>query len=376
MEQVNVRSLPIAGKIQHGLQEDNGKGKRVKELGYFITKIDNDNIKYLQNRFNEKYPKQKKIKVRFFDEEPLTIRDIRYNTGGAVCYCMEGKTEGKRKVSGKWEPVHCSEECEHKKFERGKTKPACNREGTLKFMLPEITTDRIWLMKIKGQTSIDNLRDYIYFQKFQGNSLIGDYYLVLNQKEQTNYEGKKFYNYILEIYKEELNSNEVIPENNNKVEVRNTVTESVIKNEESKPKSEEVKTSEPKETVKPSVKKETKVESKAVESKENTKETKKKKETVKTTKSTSDVKVENYYALVGTTKKIIQKDNKPKEYVIGNFVDSEDKVIDVYIKDEFAEELLKCDLGTLVELELATAGDKTFTNNVKYIQKCIKNVAA
>ena len=68
MEQVNVRSLPIAGKIQHGLQEDNGKGKRVKELGYFITKIDNDNIKYLQNRFNEKYPKQKKIKVRFFDE--------------------------------------------------------------------------------------------------------------------------------------------------------------------------------------------------------------------------------------------------------------------------------------------------------------------
>ena len=106
------------------------------------------------------------------------------------------------------------------------------------------------------------------------------------------------------------------------------------------------------------------------------KNTPKKKETVKTTKSTSEVKVENYYALVGTTKKIIQKDNKPKEYVIGNFVDSEDKVIDVYIKDEFAEELLKCDLGTLVELELATAGDKTFTNNVKYIQKCIKNVAA
>lgn len=372
MEQIKRGNLPLVGRIQHGEQLNEGKGTRVKELGYFITKINNEYMKYLENRFNEKYPQEKKLKIRFFDENPLSIRDIRYNQGGTACYCMEGQENAKRKISGKWENVVCSEECEYKKFEKGKSKPLCNREGRLFFMIPDVTTDRIWYMKITGQTSIDNIRDYINFQKMQGKSIIGDYYLVLNQITQTNYEGKSFKNYVLEIYKEELDSKinppietKVIQKlENKKTEVKENKDEAKeIKKEKNPPK-------EPKKDTKKSV--ENKKE-------DTTKVLKEEKELATQDNNKSLENMDNFYALIGTSKKVIQKDNKPKEYVVGNFVDSEDKQVHVFIKDEDAEELSNCDLGTLVELDLATAGDKTFAKSIKYInkcKKCIKNVAA
>ena len=73
MEQIKRGNLPLVGRIQHGEQLNEGKGTRVKELGYFITKINNEYMKYLENRFNEKYPQEKKLKIRFFDENPLHI---------------------------------------------------------------------------------------------------------------------------------------------------------------------------------------------------------------------------------------------------------------------------------------------------------------
>lgn len=346
MEQVKIGNLPFIGRIQHGEQQSEGKGTRVKELGYFITKIKNEYMKHFETKFNELYPQQKVLKVRFFNEEPFLIRNVRYNQGGQACYCKQGQENAKRKIQGKWEDVKCTGECEHRKFENGK-KPACNREGMLVFMIPEISTNRIWYMKITGQTSIDNINDYILFQRnVLGKSIIGDYKLVLNQVTQSNQEGKTFKNYVLELYENELNS-------------------------QNPPVKETVKTIENKEVKK--------VENKLGEVskiEENKSKVATKTDKPKEKEDTNKTDVSNFYALIGTSKKSVLKDNKPKEYVIGNFVDSNDKPIDVFIKDEFVAELLECDLGTFVELDLLTAGDKTFTNSIKYINKCKKNVAA
>ena len=208
MEQVTKTNLPIVGRIQHGMQQIVNQRKRVTELGYFIAKTKNDNMNFLLNRFDEKYPKQTFLNVQFFDEDPLSIRKIRYNQGGAVCYCMAGTSKGKQKVSNKWQDIECSSDCQYCIKQKGASKPACNYEGTLKFLLPEISKDRIWIMKITGQQSISNLEEYINFQKYLGNSLKGTYTIFLNQIEQTNSEGKKFNNFVIDIVKaENFNSN-------------------------------------------------------------------------------------------------------------------------------------------------------------------------
>jgi len=121
MENVKIGNLPFIGRIQHGEQLSEGKGTRVKELGYFITKIKNEYMKHFEEKFNELYPQQKVLKVRFFNENPFLIRYIRYNQGGQACYWKVGQEFAKRKVQGKWQDVKCSEKCEHRQFEEGKS---------------------------------------------------------------------------------------------------------------------------------------------------------------------------------------------------------------------------------------------------------------
>ena len=56
--------------------------------------------------------------------------------------------------------------------------------------MPKICTDRIWLMKITGQTSISRLQDYFKLQQVRGESLKGHYTLFLKQEEVNDYTGK------------------------------------------------------------------------------------------------------------------------------------------------------------------------------------------
>ena len=67
---------------------------------------------------------------------------------------------------------------------------------------------------------------------------------------------------------------------------------------------------------------------------------------------------------------------KPTEYLVANFVDQYDNVKEVIIAPQFIEEISDCGTGTNVILELATAGDKTFTKDIKFVKKMPKDVAA
>ena len=342
MEQTRTINLPIAGKLQHG---EKLEGKGPKELGYFIARTQNSEMNFLINRFKEKYPKETKVNIRFFDENPLTIRNVRYNQSGAVCYCLENSKEGKEKTKNGWKPIECKEDCSYR-FTDGHGKPMCNREATLKFIVPAVTTDRIFLMKITGQTSIDRVKDYIKLQKMQSKSIVGDYTLSLHQEEQINREGKKFNNYILDIYKsDEFDSNNISQESE---KIKEEPKKETIKKKEQKPK----QTSSTKQVKKVQ---------------ENAKTEPKKEEKI----SEDDMK--NYYALISTKHENIND----KDYLIGNFANIEDEIMDIIISPEYAEELENCDLGTTVKLDVQkTITNKLFTKTIEYIEKHKKNVAA
>ena len=166
MEQRTKTFIPICGQIQHGIQKQmENNRKKVVDLGYFVAKVRDNNMQFLVNRFNEKFKEQKSLVIQFFDENPLTIKRVRYNQSGAVCYCLKGENKGKIKEKNLWKDIVCSEECQYRQMVKGTSKFPYNYEGTLKFLLPQITTDRVWIMKITGQQSISNLYNYFQFQK-------------------------------------------------------------------------------------------------------------------------------------------------------------------------------------------------------------------
>ena len=93
----NVINLPIVGKIQHGEQQKVNNRTKVVELKHFIAKVRDEELKGFEKRFSEIYPKQNKIEVRFISENPLTVKQARYNMQGLVCYCMDGESKRKAK---------------------------------------------------------------------------------------------------------------------------------------------------------------------------------------------------------------------------------------------------------------------------------------
>lgn len=383
MEQVTKTNLPIVGRIQHGMQQIVNQRKRVTELGYFIAKTKNSNMNFLLNRFDEKYPKQTFLNVTFFNEDPLTIRRIRYNQGGAVCYCMSGTTKGKQKVSNKWQDIECSSNCKYCIKQEGAGKPACNYEGTLKFMLPEISQDRIWIMKITGQQSISNLEEYIGFQKYLGNSLKGTYTIFLNQIEQTNAEGKKFNNFVIDIIKaEDFNSNNnLISQNDTKNSVISTENTNIVENSIPNQTPTETEKNTKKGTNKTSrpTKKSTKTSDTNVVSNMETEKADSNLEQPQITNEQNQNVPQTYKEhcfLYDTEYKNFKKAGKDTEYLIAKVTDENDKTTDVVVKPEFREKMEKCDIGTELILELQKFGENIISKNIEFVRPILKKVAA
>lgn len=389
MEQTRNINLPVIGMVQHGIQVQNPNGtKRAKELGHFIARVQDNYMQKFLQKFDELYTGKKHLEIEFVNDNPLTKKFVRYNQGGDVCHCIEGQDKGSQKTKNGWQPIDCdTEKCQHRqKNENGKT--ACNRIGWLKFFIPSISTDRIWLMKITGQTSINRIDAYINVQKSQGNSLSGRYILFLKQEEQeSKTTGQKFNNYILDILKkedfileqtnpktsekpQELSTTNAQNVNNNVVNQEQTVikevTPIVTKIDENKPKEKNSKKSTA------TNKKETKSKTK----KDENKTTNNKTQEQTKTESTED-NFENCYALLSTsTEVLVNKKGESKEYLIGQFADMKDNISNIVIRPEDADELAECDLGTFVRLDVSEIGGRKFAMKLEFIEKTIKKVAA
>lgn len=384
MEQVTKTNLPIVGRIQHGMQQIVNQRKRVTELGYFIATTKNNNMNFMLNRFNEKYPKQTSLNIQFFDEEPLSIRKARYNQGGAVCYCMAGTSKGKQKVSNKWQDIECSSDCQYCIKQKGASKPACNYEGTLKFLLPEISKDRIWIMKITGQQSISNLEEYINFQKYLGNSLKGTYTIFLNQIEQTNSEGKKFNNFVIDIVKaENFNSNNnSISQNDTKNSIISTKNTNNVENtipSQSQTQTETEKNTKKGNKTSRQTKKSTKTNDTNVVSSMETEKVDSNLEQPQITNEQNQNVPQTYKEhcfLYDTEYKNFKKAGKNTEYLIAKVTDENDKTTDVVVKPEFREKMEKCDIGTELILELQKFGENIISKNIDFVRPILKKVAA
>lgn len=383
MKQTKFVNLPVIGRIQHGERIDN----KVIERGHFLAKIEDRYMQAYLEKFNEQYKGKQSIEIEFFNDEPLTTKYARYNQSGEVCYCMTDSNEASQKTKNGWRKVNCDiYNCSYRqKNEQGKS--ACNRIGWLKFLIPSICKDRIFLMRITGQTSINRLNDYFNLQRAQGHSIKGRYTLFLKQEEQSNILGKTFNNYVLDIFKkEDFNSTNIIPESIEKPKELSTSNDQNVNNKEvdfnttltnSKPiekvatfqeKIETPKEEKATKTTKKTTIKATKSKSKKNEDKSKYPDSREKQEQT----PVEDEELRNCYALLSTFyEKIADKD-----YLIGEFTDMKDQVSNIAIRPEDAIELEKCDLGTFVKLEVSEIKGRKFAIKLEFIEKRLKKVAA
>lgn len=384
MQQTKLVNLPIIGRVQHGEKIKN----KVIEYGYFIAKSDDEYMKSYLDKFNKLFKGKQNIEIEFFDEDPLSKKYVRYNQSGEVCRSPEGSNKANQRVKNGWQQINCDTyNCQYRqKNEHGKC--ACNRIGWLKFLIPDVSTDRIFLMKITGQTSINKLDDYIKLQKAQGKSIKGRHIIFLKQIEQSNSLGQTFNNYVLDILKKEnVESIKQIPEttenpkelstnndknvnnavvNSNTTPPSSTVAQEVTQTQEivETPKEETTIKTTKKPTTKDTTKKETKSKSKKTDDKP--------KDTKTQETSVEDDNFKNCYALLSTfNEKIADRD-----YLIGEFADMKDQISNIAIRPEDATELEKCDLGTFVRLDVAEIKGRKFAVKLEFIEKTLKKVAA
>lgn len=376
MEETRLVNLPIIGMVQRGRTESTPKGtKRVIELDHFVAKVTDKHMIEFLKKFNDIYENKSSIDIEIFDEEPLTTKYTRYNQGGTVCSCPTTSNIAYQKTKEGWEEVECSKDCIHRQRNK-QGKCNCNRIGWLKFFMPLICTDRIWLMKITGQTSINRLHDYFELQRMQGKSIKGHYNLFLKQEEISDFTGKTYNHYILDIVSKNNNvflnnvlSTKELDSKSSTEKVKNVdnIVQNIENSENQKQKNNTTKKQE--KTSAEITNKCEKTTSKKIDVANKNVEEKKKVQNEDTT--------DNCYVLMRTYKQdIIQKNGEKKSYVMGEFYDMEDKQINVAIKPEDAEELQKCDMGTVTKMELQAIGNVHFALKLEYVQKLTKNIAA
>lgn len=338
-----------------------------RNYGYFITKTKDSEMEMLVKKFNKVYGERPtKIKIRFFDEKPFSIRNARYNQSGAVCYCMQGENIGKQKIKNKWQDKECLPSCEYAMSVDGQ-KPVCMQEGTLKFLLPDISLDRVWILKIRGVTVIDKIYNYITTQNVFGNSITGDYYLYLTKEKQTRVaDGKSFTNVVLDIIRvgeNEINTNIQTEQSN--VNLSTNCIENVEKTTIITVQEENKNTKSKKQVKNKNIK--PKEESKVIliQSKENVIETAKE----------GEYSFDKCYSFLSIEPIVINKNGKELEYMQGIFIDMQDNQVSAIMNDNLYNELINCDLGTILELDFVEKLENKWIINSKFVQKHIKKVA-
>lgn len=358
-------NLPMIGRIQHGEKE----GNKIKELGHFIAKIQDEFMQKFLEKFDEQFKGKKYIEIEFYDDNPLSKKYVRFNQSGEVCKCFEGTTKGQQKVKNVWQSIECNEQCQYRqKNDYGKS--ACNRIGWLKFFIPSICQDRIWLMKITGQTSINRIDGYINLQKAQGNSLNGRYILFLKQEQQTSkFTGQNYNNYVLDIVKkEDFIFSDQIPETTENQKILSTKSDENVNNNVEKEQAitQKATVTQNTEDAKSQESKSKKKSTSSAKSKNSKKS--EKKPTEKDTNVQSQNDDDKTYVLLRTFNETIENKGQSKEYLMGEFCNMEDKIFNIAIKPDFADELSKCELGTPVKLDVTEVNNMLFALNLQYIK--------
>ena len=347
MEQTSYVNLPVIGRVQHGEQVTVGNGKkRAKELGYFIAKVQDQFMQGYLQKFDQMYKGKKFIEVEFITEEPFSAKYSRSNQSGQVCYCKFGTDDANQKVQNGWQKIKClGQECQYRQKKQIGS-PDCKKVGWLKFLIPKISTDRIWLMKITSGQAVDALNQYFSLQKEQGHSVKGRYILFLKQVENSK-DGKTFNNYIIDIIKKENFISNSTPTNKEISQEQSTTNEQIVNNIVKDNMNSDIKMlkEEPKKkSTKKEVKKATKIE------------------------ISENPNVDKCYYFINHHTETFMKDGKPKEYFIGEFYDMDDKPVNFIIKPELIDGILECNIGSVFEAEIQEFKGKKILTAFKFVQ--------
>ena len=308
---------------------------------------------YLQ-KFDQMYKGKTSIEIEFITEEPFSAKYSRSNQSGQVCYCMFGTDEANQKTKDGWQKIKClGINCQYRQ-KKQVGPPDCKKIGWLKFLIPKIATDRIWLMKITSQQAVDALNQYFSLQKEQGNTVKGKYILFLRKVENSK-NGKTFSNYIVDIMKKEDFISNTLPQNNKNSQPQSTTNEQIVNN-----------------TVVNSIKKENE-ELKTKVSNQNTKK-------IAKIEISENPDIDKCYYFTNHHTETFMKDGKPKEYFIGEFYDMSDKPVNLIVKPELIDGILKCGIGSVFETEIQKFNDKKILTDFKFVQNnekdAQKNIAA
>lgn len=350
--QTKFVALPLAGSIRHGeKQEKNGKVKPI-ELGYFVAKTQDVAMQHLQTKFQEQYNSSKILNIYFLDENPFSIRRVRYNQSGVVCYCSNDQTQGKEKTNKQWKDKECTENCEHRSAPEGK-KPQCVVEGTLKFMIPDVSNDRIWYLKTTSFYSIQNISSYITLQKTLNNSLVGNYKLFLKPKESI-INDKTYNNFVLDIVKSDnFISNQISNQTSTMIENTNPTPKNTKKIQEKKPLSPpappdklpiEDNSDKPIDIAIPKSQK----------------------------KEPTDEDLNRYYVLLETKNVTLKKDGVPTAYLEATLYDKDSKEVRAIIHPKYAKDMSLCELGSQFLMDIEKFGERLIVNNCEYLFKQLK----
>ena len=355
MEQVSYVNLPIIGRIQHGEQVPVGNGKkRAKELGYFIAKVQDQFMQGYLQKFDQLYKGKTSVEIEFITEDPFSAKFSRSNQTGQVCYCMFETDEANQKTQNGWQKIKClGSNCQYRQ-KKQVGPPDCRKVGWLKFLIPKVSTDRIWLMRITSSQSIDSLNQYFSLQKEHGQSVKGKYILFLRKVENSK-DGKTFSNYIVDIMKKEDFISNTLPQNIENSQPQSTTNEQIVNN-----------------TVVNNIKKENK-ELKNKVSNQNTKK-------IVKIEVSENPDIDKCYYFTNHHTETFMKDGKPKEYFIGEFYDMSDKPVNLIVKPELIDGILKCGIGTVFETEIQVVNNKKILTDFKFVQNnekgAQKNIAA
>ena len=219
-------------------------------------------------------------------------------------------------------------------------------------------------------------------EKYLGNSLKGTYTIFLNQIEQTNSEGKKFNNFVIDIVKaEDFNSNN---NSNSQIDSKNPIisTQNIDNNIPSQVPNEKNTQKDTKKTnrqTKTSIKKDAKTNNtNVVTSTSDGKNDSQMKQTQVTDekKNNAPETHQEHCFLYDTEYKNFKKSGKDTEYLIAKVADVNDKTTDVVVKPEFREKIEKCDIGTELIIELEKFGENIISKHIEFVNPIPKKVAA
>lgn len=195
----------LIGNIRSGTRGE--KDKPVK-LAYFNVHTDKSTPELAVEIFNEIYNKPNKLKIRFFNQNPLVEGLQRYEGKKLKCY-GNGREARTLDNDGKRQGIECKgDNCQYRKDRK------CKRVGRLYFIIDKLEDEGIWCYPMGSEKGIENVKRRIERANRLGQDLTKDWY-ELYLKAEDAIIGK---NYIPDIKKLEAveNTNISNGEQNNK----------------------------------------------------------------------------------------------------------------------------------------------------------------